>query len=97
MRRRHLLQAASAAAVLPRLAIAQATSASSGQAYPAKPIRYIVPVAAGGGNDMIARVVTARWGALLGQTFRCRAPSPKPWGMRRRAPATSEAKATHEP
>jgi tripartite-type tricarboxylate transporter receptor subunit TctC len=69
MRRRHLLQAASAAAVLPRLAIAQATSASSGQAYPAKPIRYIVPVAAGGGNDMIARVVTARWGALLGQTF----------------------------
>jgi len=39
------------------------------QAYPTKPIRYIVPVAAGGGNDMIARVVTERWGRLLGQTF----------------------------
>ena len=39
------------------------------QTYPAKPIRYIVPVAAGGGNDMIARVVTERWGRLLGQTF----------------------------
>ena len=61
MKRRHLLQAASAALVLPRIAIAQA--------YPAKPIRYIVPVAAGGGNDMIARVVTERWGKLLGQAF----------------------------
>jgi tripartite-type tricarboxylate transporter receptor subunit TctC len=61
MKRRQLLQAASAAAALPGLAMAQA--------YPTKPIRYIVPVAAGGGNDMIARVVTERWGALLGQTF----------------------------
>lgn len=65
MKRRHLLQAASAfalpAAALPRLGLAQA--------YPTKPIRYIVPVAAGGGNDMIARVVAERWGALLGQPF----------------------------
>ncbi|MBI2771436.1 MAG: tripartite tricarboxylate transporter substrate binding protein [Burkholderiales bacterium] len=61
MKRRQLLQAGCAAAVLPGLAIAQA--------WPSKPIRYIVPVAAGGGNDMIARVVTERWGAALGQTF----------------------------
>jgi tripartite-type tricarboxylate transporter receptor subunit TctC len=61
MRRRHFLHAASAAIALPRLAFAQA--------YPTKPIRYIVPVAAGGGNDMIARVVAERWGKLLGQTF----------------------------
>jgi tripartite-type tricarboxylate transporter receptor subunit TctC len=39
------------------------------QSYPNRPIRYIVPVAAGGGNDMIARVVTERWGRLLGQNF----------------------------
>ncbi len=39
------------------------------QSFPSKPIRYIVPVAAGGGNDMIARVVTERWGRILGQTF----------------------------
>ena len=39
------------------------------QSYPSRPIRYIVPVAAGGGNDMIARVVTERWGRILGQTF----------------------------
>lgn len=61
MQRRQLLQAVSAAIALPGFAFAQA--------YPSKPIRYIVPVAAGGGNDMIARVVTDRWGKLLGQTM----------------------------
>ena len=61
MKRRHMLQAASAIALLPRFAFAQS--------YPTRPIRYIVPVAAGGGNDMIARVVTQRWGVLLGQNF----------------------------
>ncbi len=61
MKRRQLLQAASAALALPRLVRAQA--------FPTKPIRYIVPVAAGGGNDMIARVVSERWGRALGQNF----------------------------
>ena len=61
MQRRHLLQAATAAIALPQLAFADA--------YPTRPIRYIVPVAAGGGADMIARVVTERWGQKLGQTF----------------------------
>ncbi|MBB3178472.1 tripartite tricarboxylate transporter substrate binding protein [Variovorax sp. Sphag1AA] len=61
MQRRHLLQAAAAALATPHLAFAQS--------YPTKPIRYIVPVAAGGGNDMIARVVAERWGRLLGQSM----------------------------
>ena len=60
MNRRKVLQA-SAALWLP--------AASRAQTFPAKPIRYIVPVAAGGGSDMIARVVTERWGKLLGQPF----------------------------
>ena len=60
MQRRHLLQAAAALA-LPTSALAQN--------YPAKPIRYIVPVAAGGGSDMVGRVVTERWGRALGQSF----------------------------
>ena len=60
MQRRHLLQAAAALA-LPTTALAQN--------YPAKPIRYIVPVAAGGGSDMVGRVVTERWGRALGQSF----------------------------
>jgi tripartite-type tricarboxylate transporter receptor subunit TctC len=59
--KRRLLLHASALLCLPRLARAQA--------FPSKPIHYIVPVAAGGGNDMIARVVSERWGKLLGQTF----------------------------
>ncbi|MDM0105531.1 tripartite tricarboxylate transporter substrate binding protein [Variovorax sp. J22R24] len=39
------------------------------QGYPNKPIRYIVPVSAGGGSDMIGRTVTERWGKVLNQTF----------------------------
>lgn len=61
MKRRTLLQAAPALLGLPALAQ---------PAYPgAKPIRYIVPVAAGGGSDMIGRTVTERWAKALGQTF----------------------------
>ena len=61
MKRRHLVQSVAAVIALPRLAVAQG--------FPSKPIRYIVPVSAGGGNDMIARVVTERWGKALGQNF----------------------------
>jgi tripartite-type tricarboxylate transporter receptor subunit TctC len=38
-------------------------------AYPNKPIKYIVPVSAGGGSDMIGRAVCDRWGKLLGQSM----------------------------
>ena len=62
MKRRTLLQAAPALVLLPGLARAQ-------MAYPAKPIRYIVPVAAGGGSDMVGRTVTERWGQQLKQSF----------------------------
>jgi len=62
MKRRTLLQAVPALIYAPGLALAQA-------AYPAKPIRYIVPVAAGGGSDMVGRTVTERWGNLLKQSF----------------------------
>ncbi|MGZ9074347.1 MAG: Bug family tripartite tricarboxylate transporter substrate binding protein [Burkholderiaceae bacterium] len=39
------------------------------QSYPIRPIRYIVPVAAGGGSDFVARTVTERWSKALGATF----------------------------
>ena len=62
MKRRTLLQAAPALIYAPSLVHAQA-------AYPAKPIRYIVPVSAGGGSDMVGRTVTERWGNQLKQSF----------------------------
>ena len=66
MKRRTLLQAAPALALplqfAPSLSPAQA-------AYPNKAIRYIVPVSAGGGSDMVGRTVTERWGVQLKQSF----------------------------
>lgn len=62
MRRRTLLQAGSALSLALDRVWAQ-------DAYPVKPIRYIVPVAAGGGSDMVARTVTERWGQQLKQNF----------------------------
>ena len=62
MKRRTLLQATPAWVCAPSLALAQT-------AYPSKPIRYIVPVAAGGGSDTVGRTVTERWGNQLKQSF----------------------------
>ncbi len=62
IQRRAFVVAASAAAATP-LAWAQGT-------YPsAKPIRYIVPVPAGGGADMIGRATTERMAKVLGQSI----------------------------
>ncbi len=67
MKRRTLLQAAPALAA-PALIFAPGVAPAQ-TAYPDKPIRYIVPVAAGGGSDMVGRTVTERWGTLLKQSF----------------------------
>ncbi|MEY4751892.1 MAG: hypothetical protein RIQ60_4106 [Pseudomonadota bacterium] len=42
---------------------------AAAQAYPARPLRYIVPVAAGGGSDFVGRTVCERWSRLLGQSI----------------------------
>ena len=65
MKRRTLLQAAPALIYAPGAAWSQAAPIP----YPTKPIRYIVPVSAGGGSDMVGRVLTERWGNQLKQTF----------------------------
>ena len=60
MRRRDLLFAAPLLCTQPGL---------FAQTYPARPIRYIVPVVAGGGSDFVARTVTDRWSRALNGTF----------------------------
>jgi len=62
VKRRALLQAAPALALAPWTAV-------RAQGFPDKPIRYIVPVAAGGGSDLIARTLTDRWAKALNATF----------------------------
>ena len=46
-----------------------ASTAAFAQSYPAKTITVIVPFAAGGPTDALARVLTARMGEALGQTM----------------------------
>ncbi len=50
------------------LAFAAAAPAVAQGQYPDKPIRVIVPYAAGGGTDLFARVVSAEMGRILGQS-----------------------------
>jgi tripartite-type tricarboxylate transporter receptor subunit TctC len=56
------VDAAAAVAVAPAVSVAQS-------AYPSKPMTIVVPTAAGGGNDAMARTIAGKLGPLLGQTL----------------------------
>src|SRR5688500_16819225 len=51
------------------VAWSQATSTSSGQAYPVKPVRVIVPFPPAGANDIVARIVLPKLSEQMGQSF----------------------------
>ena len=50
-------------------AIAQTTSTGSGQAYPVKTVRVVIPTAPSGGSDMQGRLMCKRFTESMGQPF----------------------------
>ena len=60
--RRQFLQLAAGAAALPAV-----SGTASAQAYPAKPIRWIIGFPAGGGADTVARIMEPWLSRRLGQ------------------------------
>lgn len=61
MNRRHVL------GQLALVSLAASTGIAQAQAYPSKPIKIIVPYAAGGSPDTLARILAQQLGAVLGQ------------------------------
>ncbi len=53
----------------PLIAAALAAAAPAAFAFPTKTITIVVPTAAGGGNDAMARTIAQKLGPLLGQTI----------------------------
>ena len=66
---RALLTAAVCFALGIGLAQSQSQAQSPAQGYPNRPIRMVVPFPAGGPTDNMARIISDRLGAVLGQTI----------------------------
>ena len=62
MRARHLFAAVSAAV------LETACGAAVAQAYPSKPVRFVVPYTPGGGTDLMARALAQRMSESMGQS-----------------------------
>jgi len=84
--RRTILRLAGGAAMLPAL-----SKAARAQTYPARPVRLIVGFAAGGGSDIVARLIGHHLSEQLGKSLTARAP---PATLRPRRSSTLRRTAT---
>ncbi len=66
MNKRTFLAAACSAAVMASLPVANAYAQA---AYPDKPIRVIMPWAAGGPTDVVGRLIAVQMGEILGNRW----------------------------
>jgi tripartite-type tricarboxylate transporter receptor subunit TctC len=58
------------AAMLAGIAVSFALAGAQAEdAYPTRPVRMVIPFSAGGPTDIVGRIMGARMGELLGQTF----------------------------
>ncbi len=55
-----------AAAAVPFAGVAQTASTGSGQAYPVKPVRWIIPMPPGGGTDAVSRPIAQKLSEMWG-------------------------------
>ena len=67
MQLKQIVTACTGIAVCTCAATAQTASTGSGQAFPSRPIRAIVPYAPGGSTDVVMRILAPRMSEILGQ------------------------------
>src|SRR4051812_43592194 len=68
-RRRHSERLVVAASLALACGATYAQTSSTGQGYPTKPIRMIVPIAPGGSTDIVGRIMAQRLGEHMGITI----------------------------
>src|ERR1700686_2426462 len=66
MAMRRTTRSAMLASIVAAFALA---GAQAEDAYPSKPVRMVIPFAAGGPTDIVGRIMGAKLGELLGQQF----------------------------
>jgi tripartite-type tricarboxylate transporter receptor subunit TctC len=66
---RNRIWLAVAAAAIVTVAVFTGARAQAQATYPSRPVLMIIPFAAGGPTDIVGRIMSAKMGELLGQTF----------------------------